>query len=88
MNWQPIETAPKDGEPVDLWYTVVHENTPPGGLGRRVADARWIDDEWCEYGKWCEYDHDREDWLPIDNPRHYSGTLTITHWMRVSPPTG
>ncbi len=33
-NWQPIETAPKDGSKVDLW--VIFENG-----GHRVTDAYW-----------------------------------------------
>lgn len=41
MNWQPIETAPKDGTRVDLW---MHDVDHPAGY--RMADARWEDDRW------------------------------------------
>lgn len=36
MDWQPIETAPKDGSIVDLWVT---EPSLPGGY--RATDAWW-----------------------------------------------
>ncbi len=32
MEWKPIETAPKDGTKIDLWY--------PHGIGR-VIDSYW-----------------------------------------------
>lgn len=31
-GWRPIETAPRDGRPIDLWH----------GSGYRVADAQWV----------------------------------------------
>lgn len=38
MNWNPMETAPTDGTPVDLWVD--------WGSGRcsRMADVSWIGD--------------------------------------------
>jgi hypothetical protein len=30
-KWQPIETAPRDGTVVDLWYR-----------GERITDYRWV----------------------------------------------
>ena len=43
-EWQPIETAPKDGTDIDLW---LH--------GFRVADCYW--DKVA--GEWCDSDGDR-----------------------------
>jgi hypothetical protein len=35
-NWKPIETAPKDGTMIDLWYE----------FGGRIANAQWIAGTW------------------------------------------
>ena len=35
-GWWPIETAPKDGTPIDLWVEF-----PEHSKARRIPDARW-----------------------------------------------
>ena len=40
-GWQSIETAPKDGTPIDLWVP---------GIGR-VTEEWWDDDSWGVPGK-------------------------------------
>ena len=56
MNWQPIETAPKDGVLVDLWHK--------GGF--RVAEVWWDKDDAC----WsCSMDDlDFTHWMPLPPP--------------------
>jgi len=60
MNeWQPINTAPRDGTPVDLW----HKN------GFRIVSTWWTDDQ-C----WSCFmdDYDFTHWMPIPSPPGFS----------------
>jgi transcriptional regulator with XRE-family HTH domain len=70
-SWLPIETAPKDGTPLDLW--VVFEDG-----GRRWADARWL-----EAGQHsC---HGPANWSSRDGfPLHgfMDKTVHATHWRQ------
>lgn len=71
-NWQPIETAPKDGEPILLFcpkYKMV---------GERVVKAWWEDDDWTEgYRSVGYFSH-------TTNSRQGDPT----HWQALpSPPT-
>ena len=72
-KWMPIETAPKDGSPldrVDVWMEV-----PPAfgcfGDSFRVIDA------WQKDGKWFHYHNGQQKQLNHEY---------ITHWARISTP--
>lgn len=65
--WQPIETAPRDGTPVDLWITL------SGGNAFRMADCYWRNERW-EYHSLPEYGHSME-LCPIES--HW----IPTHWL-------
>lgn len=49
MTWQPIETVPRDGTVVDLWFA--------GEWNRRMADAYWCGSlkAWVPEGRGCSY---------------------------------
>lgn len=50
MEWQPIETAPRDGTDVDLWVEVsgVPEDTA-WGESRRVTNCYFENGDWLEF---------------------------------------
>lgn len=61
-EWQPIETAPKDGERVDLWATDIF------GHGQRFADCYWQIAQWPEqHDRWVGLPEGRRNW----NPTHW-----------------
>jgi len=64
-EWQPIETAPKDGTEVDLW--VVERNR---GRKFRIPDCHWHCDEWLVWGGDPEIG-----WDLVEEYQH------ATHWM-------
>ena len=53
QEWQPIETAPKDGTPVDMW----HKN------GFRLPETWWMPTYECWAGAFD--DSDFTHWMPI-----------------------
>jgi hypothetical protein len=78
-SWQPIETAPKDGKPVDLW--IVYTNSL-GPQGERAENCRWFEIRLKEKigttkFMWCSYIPQSDEWVGINEP---------THWMRVGAP--
>lgn len=47
--WQPIETAPKNGNEIDLWCRNISE----GSTGQVRAPDMWWD---CEIDRWVDRD--------------------------------
>jgi hypothetical protein len=93
-EWQPIETAPKDGTEVDLW--VVNED----GNGARVVNAffdpdepvrvlKWVRHSTWEYGDivrmgqwWAPgYDYDGADG-PCEVEPHFHGGLGMVTFSK------
>jgi hypothetical protein len=78
-QWQPIETAPRDGTVIDLW----------------IDDNRWSDCRWglpghsCgEDGHYCdsEWHSLDEGWVCISLNQELS--MSPTHWMPLPPEPG
>jgi hypothetical protein len=88
MDWQPIETAPKDGTLIDIWIAGEGGNT-------RVADVYW-----GEYTVWDRYpfsSHGEQGWVleePSENwgvchnnaENSLAGRGRATHWMPLPEP--
>lgn len=55
-KWQPIETAPRDGTPVDLWHK----------SGFRITDTWWNADDQMWAGIWS--DSNVTHWMPVPDP--------------------
>lgn len=64
-EWQPIETAPKDGTRIDIW--------DPSHGGQRIADAYWYGGQ--KRGGWHA---PNQDYDGMDGLYAKDG---ITHWM-------
>ena len=86
MNWQPIETAPKDGTDILVYFDCA---TQP------VVHIAWYrsEQEWEEEGKYCGGWETLEDWLGwwsyTENASSQSkleGHLAPTHWMPLELP--
>jgi hypothetical protein len=71
-EWQGIETAPKDGTPVDLWCRAPGLSAGPG----RVSDC------WFAGGFWWRYDD-----TSAGDDQCRARVHNVTHWRPLpSPP--
>jgi hypothetical protein len=66
-DWQPIETAPRDGTVIDLWFA--------GEWSRRMPDACWSEalKAWIVAGRGCSYLESPliTHWMPLPtSPQH------------------
>ena len=74
-GWQPIDTAPKDGTPLDLWAVDIFTDGRPQE-GGRYPDAGWHE------GRWFHFDPIAGDNVPIE-VEWSNGKTVATHWMPV-----
>ncbi|MBB5414043.1 hypothetical protein [Paraburkholderia atlantica] len=80
-EWQPIDSAPKDGTVVDLWIG--------GEFAGRRASCFWGKPEHdCgEHGRYCDSDwHDLDEGWVDDMNMPLDGYEPPTHWMHLPPP--
>ncbi len=84
-DWQPIETAPRDGKPMLLWLIKpIDRNWTVSGLCDLVCIGFWQQGRWSsievqdcgsmggEYTGWMS------DWCPLD--------VRASHWMPLPEP--
>jgi hypothetical protein len=59
-DWQPIETVPKDGTPVDLWSDL-HQ--------RHWTDCVWKEEKWWHFGSvYQAYEFEPTYWMHPPGP--------------------
>lgn len=72
MEWQPIETAPKDGTEVVLWTAL---------MGEPVFHCAWIKGQWKTWDMKSSHPWGGQmGWIslgPHENP---------THWLKITDP--
>lgn len=77
MNWQPIESIPKDGRMVLLWIEITRYGEDDDG---NLIEAVEHD---ADFGNWVENEHGGY----VDN---YMGKIGdrdyATHWCEIEPP--
>lgn len=64
-EWQPIETAPKDGRDVLLWIPA-DEESPRKGRWEKLLDDPSRPHRWCVAYGWCE--DTPTHWMPLPSP--------------------
>ena len=76
-EWQPIETAPRDGTSVLLWGLVAGEISGPDKETGFAGE-----------GEWAEGTHYKpdEDWWLLSGGDCYSTWCKPTHWMPLPEP--
>lgn len=77
MEWQPIDTAPKDGRTVICYWPSKDADNDVGLVGEPIVGvARWIKpghqfrEHWAFEGKWTPYDPTH--WMPLPPPPNLS----------------
>ncbi len=90
-DWQPIDTAPRDGTKIDLWVRSYYPGYPDQEAGEyyRVVDCFWHDHgEGYDKGWTREIvEGDFAGHLELIDDDFNPGAIEATHWLRVDPPT-
>lgn len=89
MEWQPIETAPKDGTPIDIWLTTIFKDGRET-TAERVADVKWEALHQAGYKKpekygWGVWNDEWAEYFGIEGAGA-SCDSTATHWMPLPAP--
>lgn len=78
MDWQPIETAPKDGTRIIVYATDYSESGVHGGI-----DGPWIGEVFWQEG-W--YTKKIGGWMIANCDEEYGCFVIASHWMPLPEP--
>jgi len=81
MNWQPIETAPKDGTAILVWHPEPHVSRPADELGTYADNQTILIAWWHDYGTGNGHFYIDEKDSTGDHDWMYP-----THWMPLPEP--
>jgi len=85
MDWQPIETAPKDGTPVDLWIVGADDTVGFYSLTAKKVRGKPQRAGRAPDWQWLEKPPNRANWYNLGGlaMMPLSPDVTPTHWRPI-----
>ena len=82
MEWQPIETAPFDDEPIEILACgmSVYARFCPGEINRRIDGDEYDSSVWSCFDDMFQFEIEESSSKPSE-----MGHYPVTHWRRIGP---
>jgi hypothetical protein len=88
-EWQPIETAPKDGTPVDLWIVGSDNNVDFYSQTARKVKGKPLRAGRSPDWVWHHKSPNKPNWYPLGGIAGFPlmPGIEATHWRAITSPT-